>query len=126
MTSSFTYAKLVIAPSAGESGNYRFVMDRYKRLKNGEIRMSEHDREIQKLPQQPGVCVFCGRRFKTAPTEVVSRRLGGPVGIHNLLHACAPHALNQRTIKTFWTGGAMFWGRTKTICPGSLLACFQN
>ncbi len=84
----YYYAKLVIAPSAGQSSNYRFVMDRYRRLRKGEIRMSDYDREIQRLAQQPGVCVFCGARGKTVPTEVVPRSLGGPIGIHNLVHAC--------------------------------------
>ena len=84
----YYYAKLVIAPSAGQRGNYRFVIDRYKRLKSGEIQMSDYDREIQKLAQQPGGCVFCGKQCDTVPTEVVPRRLGGPVGIHNLVHAC--------------------------------------
>ncbi|MDZ7336127.1 MAG: HNH endonuclease [candidate division KSB1 bacterium] len=84
----YYYAKLVIAPSAGETGNYRFIMDRYKRLKSGEIQISSYDREIEKLAQQPGVCVFCGKQGKTVLTEVVPRKLGGPVGIHNLVHAC--------------------------------------
>lgn len=84
----YYYAKLVIAPSAGEAVNYRFIMDRYKRLKSGEIRMSDYDREIQHLAQQPGTCVFCGCKGDTVPTEVVPRDLGGPIGIHNLVHAC--------------------------------------
>ncbi len=86
----YYYAKLVIAPSAGHAGNYRFIMDRYKQLRNGSIQMSDYDREIQKLAQQPGVCAFCEKRGATTPTEVVPRRLGGPIGIHNLVHACSP------------------------------------
>lgn len=88
----YYYAKLVIAPSAGKAWNYRFIIDRYKRLKSGEIQMSDYDREIQKLAQQPGVCAFCGRQCETVVTEVVPRQLGGPVGIHNLVHACPPCA----------------------------------
>ena len=84
----YYYAKLVIAPSSGQEGNYRFIIDRYKRLRSGEIQMSDYDCEIQKLAQQPGVCVFCGRRCDTVLTEVVPRQLGGPIGIHNLVHAC--------------------------------------
>jgi hypothetical protein len=91
----YYYAKLVIAPSAGEPGNYRFIIDRYKRLKSGEIRMSDYDREIQKLAQQPGLCVFCEKAGQTAPTEVIPRRLGGPVGIHNLVHACGACAKSK-------------------------------
>jgi hypothetical protein len=91
----YYYAKLVIAPSAGESGNYRFVIDRYKRLKAGEINMSDYDREIRRLAQQPGVCVFCGRRCRTIPVQVVPRELEGPVGLQNLVHACAECAASK-------------------------------
>ena len=91
----YYYAKLVIAPSAGQAGNYRFIMDRYRRLKSGAIQMSDYDREIQKLAQQPGVCVFCGKGSETVPVELVPRRLGGPVGIHNLVHACPQCAASK-------------------------------
>lgn len=84
----YYYAKLVIAPSAGQAGNYRFIMDRYKQLKVGGIRMSDYDREIQKLAQQAGVCAFCGKRTATFPIDIIPQRFGGPVGIHNLVHAC--------------------------------------
>ncbi len=84
----YYYAKLVIAPSAGESKNYRFIIDRYKRLKSGEVRMSDFDRELEKLAQRLDLCAFCGTRCETTPVEVVPRKLGGPVGIHNLVQAC--------------------------------------
>lgn len=100
----YYYAKLVIAASAGESGNYRFIIDRYKRLKSGEIRMSDYDREIQKLAQQPGVCVFCGMYCATVLVEVIPRALGGPVGIHNLVHACPQCAASKdgKDLLTWW------------------------
>lgn len=82
------YAKLVIAPSAGQKGNYRFVIDRYKRLASGEISMSDYDREIQRLARQPGVCAFCGSPGGEVVVEVIPRRLGGPVGVHNQVYAC--------------------------------------
>jgi len=84
----YYYAKLVIAPSAGQPDNYRFIMDRYRRLREGEIQMSDYDREIAKLAQLQGVCSFCGARGDTIPTQLIPRALGGPVGIHNLVHAC--------------------------------------
>ncbi len=91
----YYYAKLVIAPSSGEAGNYRFIIDRYKRLRDDEIHMSDYDREIQHLAQQPGRCCFCSRPGSTSPVEVVPRGLGGPVGIHNLVHACAGCAASK-------------------------------
>ncbi len=74
----YYYAKLVIATSSGESGNYRFIIDRYKRLKSAEIQMSDYDREIQKLAQQPDLCAFCGKVGHTTVVELVPRCFGGP------------------------------------------------
>lgn len=84
----YYYAKLVIAPSSGEAGNYAFIMDRYQRLAAGEISMSEYDREIQKLARQPGRCVFCNRDGANQTVELIPRKAGGPVGIHNTVYAC--------------------------------------
>jgi len=85
----YYYAKLVIAPSAGFAKNYRFVVDEYKKLRNGEIRMSDYDRELLHLAQQPSVCSYCGCKDAEAkPSEIVPRSLGGPIGIHNLVMAC--------------------------------------
>ncbi len=100
----YYYAKLVIAPSSGQSGNYRFIMDRYKRLKSGGILMSDYDREIRRLAQEPGICAFCGRRGETIPTEVIPRRLGGPVGIHNLVYACleCSSSKGEKDLLTWW------------------------
>jgi hypothetical protein len=112
----YYYAKLVIAPSAGEAGNYRFIIDRYKRLKSGEIQMSDYDREIQKLAQQPGLCVFCGTHCETVLTEIVPRRLGGPVGIHNLVHACRECAASKgdKDLLEWWCNDL---GRDKDDLP---------
>jgi hypothetical protein len=85
----YYYAKLVIAPSSGESANYRFIIDRYKRLASGEISMSDYDREIQHLARQPGVCAFCGKNGANVTVELVPRRLGGPVGLQNQVYACS-------------------------------------
>ncbi len=91
----YYYAKLVIAPSAGERGNYRFIMDRYKRLRDGEIQMSEYDREIRRLAREPGRCCFCGCTGATSPVEVIPAKLGGPVGMQNLVHACSNCATSK-------------------------------
>lgn len=100
----YYYAKLVIAPSAGQPQNYRFIIDRYKRLKRGEITMSEYDREIQKMAGDAGLCAFCGARGRTVPTVVVPKRLGGPVGLHNLVHACRPCAdsKDEKDLVAWW------------------------
>jgi hypothetical protein len=85
----YYYAKLVIAPSSGFNKNYRFIVDAYKRLKAGEIRMSDYDRELQHLAQQTDSCAYCGSGGSNlVPSEVVPKSMGGPIGIHNLVMAC--------------------------------------
>lgn len=112
----YYYAKLVIAVSSGQAGNYRFIIDCYKRLKSGEMNMSSYDREIQKLAQQPGVCVFCGQRCSTTPVEVVPRALGGPVGVQNLVHACQECAASkgEKDVLSWWCDDL---GRSKDELP---------
>jgi hypothetical protein len=112
----YYYAKLVIAVSAGQPGNYRFIIDRYKRLKSGEMSMSDYDREIQALAQQPGVCVFCGTQCNTVLVEVVPRALGGPVGVHNLVHAC-PECAASKGNKDFVSWWCDDLGRDKDELP---------
>jgi hypothetical protein len=113
----YYYAKLVIAPSAGMPGNYQFVVDRYKRLKSGEIHMSDYERELLRLASSPDVCAYCGARTKDAvPSEVVPRALGGPIGIHNLVMACQTccHSKGSRDLVEWWTNGL---GRDKGELP---------
>jgi len=100
----YYYAKLIISPSAGQQNNYRFIIDRYKRLKNGEIQISDYDREIQKLAHEPGTCAFCGKHCETVPIELIPRRLGGPVGIQNIVHACTDCAQSKddKDLLTWW------------------------
>lgn len=85
----YYYAKLVIAPSSGFAKNYRFVIDAYKKLKSGKLRMSDYDRELHRLAGQPGLCAYCGDRVvNTIASQVVPASRGGPIGIHNQVLAC--------------------------------------
>ncbi len=58
----YYYAKLVIAPSAGFKGNYGFIIDTYKRLKSGDIQMSDYERELLHIADMPNTCAFCGSK----------------------------------------------------------------
>jgi hypothetical protein len=112
----YYYAKLVIAPSAGQGGNYAFIMDCYSRLRSGEMRMSDYDREIQMLAEDAGRCAFCGRHRQCRPVEVIPRGAGGPVGLHNLVYGCDDCATSKAAMDFIW-----WWcrklGRDKNILP---------
>ncbi|MFB6079580.1 MAG: hypothetical protein ABEJ81_01060, partial [Haloferacaceae archaeon] len=56
----YEYATL-IAAAAGMSGNYGFVMDRWEKLKSGDVEMSDVVRE-DRYQMRDGFeeCVYCG------------------------------------------------------------------
>jgi hypothetical protein len=85
----YYYAKLVIAPSAGFKGNYRFIIDAYKRLKSGDVRMSDYERELLHIANMPNICALCGSKCaESQTTHVVQRSFDVQPGIHNLVNVC--------------------------------------
>jgi len=112
----YYYAKLVIAPSAGQRGNYQFIIDRYKKLRAGEARMSDYDHELDRADAQRGVCAFCGSYGGDTPTHVVPPCRGGPVGIHNLVYACLECSASKGDLDLIqWWCGKL--GRDKDLLP---------
>jgi len=101
----YYYAKLVIGPSSGFAKNYRFIVDAYKKLKAGQLRMSDYDRELHRLAHEPGICAYCGNRSpKTVPSQLVPTELGGPIGIQNQVLACPKCATSKegRDLVEWW------------------------
>jgi len=100
----YYYAKLVIAPSSGQRGNYRFIIDRYQKLKSGEIKISDYDRELRKQAQERDRCAFCGQSCVTTVVELIPSRLGGPVGLQNQLYAChrCAESKGDRNLIEWW------------------------
>jgi len=92
----YYYAKLVIAPSSGFGGNYAFIIDTYKRLKSGEARMSDYERELWHIASTPGVCAFCGFPCaKPVTTHVVPKSADVQPGVHNIVYACQACAVSK-------------------------------
>jgi hypothetical protein len=101
----YYYAKLIIAPSAGLAKNYGFIMDAYKRLKSGEIRMSDYEREIIKAAEDSSACAFCrARQKKCVPVHIVPKTLGVAPGMHNILMACQGCASSkgEKDLMAWW------------------------
>lgn len=102
----YYYAKFVIAPSAGFKGNYKFIIDTYKRLKSGEKNMSDYERELLYLAQRPDICSFCeASNVDVKPVQIVPNILGGPIGMHNLVNACSKciESKKDKDLVKWWT-----------------------
>ncbi len=101
----YYYAKLVIAPSAGFKGNYGFIIDAYKRLKSGEIRMSDYERELLHIANMPNICAFCGSKCaKCQTTHIVPRSFGVRPGMHNIVYVCeaCSRSKDEKDLVEWW------------------------
>ncbi|HRR51609.1 MAG TPA: hypothetical protein P5252_07285 [Candidatus Cloacimonas sp.] len=93
----YYYAKLVISPSAGFKSNYGFIIDTYKRLKSGEISMSDYERELLHIASMTDQCVFCGIKCdKPQLIHIVSKSYGVRPGMNNLVYACEKCATSKK------------------------------
>jgi len=83
------YSKL-IARSAGYDKNYRFIMDRFKKLSSGEINWSGSIREYIREQEVPGQCIYCGSKEKESLSvdHLIPKSRGGIDGGDNLVVAC--------------------------------------
>jgi hypothetical protein len=101
----YYYAKLIISPSAGFKKNYGFIIDAYKRLKSGEIRMSDYERELLHLADMQDACAFCGSKCdSTQMTHIMPRSFGVQPGMHNIVYACKACATSkgERDLVKWW------------------------
>lgn len=81
------YAK-IIADSAGVGKkNWGFVMDRFKKLQQGEIFWNEI-REYVKEREKRDECIFCGGRASLTIDHLFPHSLGGPEDEKNVIWIC--------------------------------------
>jgi hypothetical protein len=82
------YAHL-IAKGAGFEGNYAFIMNRYQKLKKGEIQWSDIAREDRILVERgKTACVYCGAEADLSWDHLIPVSKGGPNIISNQVVAC--------------------------------------
>ncbi len=87
----YYYSKLVIAPAARLRNNYGFIIHTFKKLRNGEIKISDYDREILKqMNSTEKQCAYCNEKDITSLTQehVIPLECGGPKSPHNIIFVC--------------------------------------
>lgn len=81
------YANL-IARAAGFEGNYRFIVSRFKKLKSGEIKMSDLTRDDRNMILKDEYCIYCGSKENLCFDHIIPKSKGGPDITSNLVLAC--------------------------------------
>ena len=99
------YAKL-ISKSAGFAMNNRaFQMDRFIKLRNGEIVWSSTIREYIKEHEKANECIYCGSKNKLERDHILPKSRGGPDTVENSIWVCKPCNLNKGDKRLYeWKG----------------------
>jgi hypothetical protein len=83
----YEYAKL-ISRSAYKSLQRGFITDRFKKLRDGKISISDTIREWEREQELPKECVFCGSQEDLTTDHLIPRNRGGDDSADNLVLAC--------------------------------------
>ncbi|RLF70903.1 MAG: HNH endonuclease [Thermoplasmata archaeon] len=82
------YAKIIAASAGMGKSNYRFIMDRYKKLRSGEIEWSSSIREYVKERERLDECIYCGAKGNLSVDHLIPLSRGGPDTPDNAVMAC--------------------------------------
>jgi hypothetical protein len=82
------YAKIISESAGAGKKNYRFVMNRFKKLQNGDIHWSTSIREYVKEHNTPDVCIYCGATGKLTLEHILPTSRGGPDDPDNAVWVC--------------------------------------
>ncbi|MGD0229018.1 MAG: HNH endonuclease [Syntrophorhabdales bacterium] len=83
----YEYAKL-ISRSAYGSLQRGFITDRFKKLRDGEMNISDTIREWEREQELPKECVFCGSEHELTTDHLIPQNRGGDDSADNLVLAC--------------------------------------
>lgn len=83
----YEYAKL-ISRSAYGSLQRGFITDRFKKLRDGEINISDTIREWEREQELPKECVFCGSKHELTTDHLIPQNRGGDDSADNLVLSC--------------------------------------
>ena len=83
------YAKIISQSAGFGKGNYGFIMNRFKKLKSGDITWSSSIREWIRENEQRDVCNYCGKREENLTIEhILPLSRGGPDHPDNTVWIC--------------------------------------
>jgi hypothetical protein len=88
------YAKIISESAGFGKSNFGFIMDRFKKLRAGEIEWSSSIREWVHERESPDRCIYCGGGGRLTVEHMIPRSRGGPDHPDNAVWVCG--ACNSR------------------------------
>lgn len=81
------YAKIV-AESAGMKDQYGFIMSRFNKLKNGEMKWKDAEKDAKDYLKEERKCIYCGSASDLTIDHIIPQSKGGPDIAANSILAC--------------------------------------
>jgi len=82
------YAKIISESAGPGKKQYAFVMNRFKKLKTGEIEWSGAIREYIRERELPDQCLYCGSSENLSYDHLIARNRNGPDIPDNVVLCC--------------------------------------
>ena len=82
------YSKIISESAGAGKTKYGFIMDRYKKLRSGDIEWSGSIREWVKERELPDACIYCNAIDGLTTDHLIPRARGGPDIADNAVVAC--------------------------------------
>ncbi|UCE36035.1 MAG: HNH endonuclease [Thermoplasmata archaeon] len=83
------YAKIISESAGFGKSNYRFIMNRFKKLQSDEIEWSSSIREWIQEKENPNQCIYCGAEEKLTVDHMIPLSRGGPDHPDNAVMVCS-------------------------------------
>ena len=81
------YAK-IIAESAGMKGQFGFIMSRFNKLKNGEMKWKDLEKDAKEYLKEERKCIYCGSTSDLSIDHIIPQSKGGLDIAANSILAC--------------------------------------
>lgn len=83
------YAKIISESAGFKKTDYGFIMDRFKKLQNGNIEWSGSIHEYVIEREKPDKCIYCSRKEKLTLEHILPTSRGGPNTPENAVMVCS-------------------------------------
>lgn len=124
------YAKIIAGSSGAGKQQYAFVMDRFTKLRSGEIAW-DTIREYVKEREDPSHCIYCGGGGSLTLDHLIPQSMGGPNDEKNAVWICSScnSSKHARGLYEYWTNKSGLKGAkydVPRIAEGKYLKLLQE
>lgn len=120
------YAKLISKSAGFDVNERRFQMDRFLKLRDGNIKWSTTIREWIRENEKPDECIYCGSKDCLTVEHILPQSCGGPDIFDNAIKACRNCNLGKGSKRLYEWIGMKNKDKIPRIAEGKYLKLLYN